>query len=257
MTLFITRSGWQDPSNPITGSLSIPSEWRYNTIHWPGANVNVNNPVGVLRSMQSAWSRIKGYSLGYNFAVFPNGDVYVIRGFDIRCAANGDQEVNRPGIAILLVVPNVDTRPTNEMINGVRTVVSLTRARVPQTLIINAHRQIRPEPTACPGDEIAKMIVAGVFEPESELPIKEEDMGAEIKLIASDGTEFVWYPPMNTLRWVIDGNVSSAEPSISFIATYKGTLPNGNPVDDLIHALITNSVKVGIAPNGGKFLNAW
>ena len=255
--MIITRSTWQDPSVPVTGSLSVPNEWRYNTIHWPGANVNVANPVGILRSMQAAWARIKGYSLGYNFAVFPNGDVYVIRGFDIRCAANGDQAVNRPGIAILLVVPDVNTRPTPEMVKGVRAVVRLTRSRVPQKLAINAHRDIRPEPTACPGDVIARMILAHVFEPETELSTVEDDMSAEIKLIASDGTEFVWYPPMNTFRWVTNGNVSSAEPDSSFVAIYKGELPNGNPVDDLIVALVSNSVKVGAAPNSGIFVSAW
>lgn len=178
--MIVSRDTWQDPRVPVNGSTAVPSEWRYNTIHWPGGNVNVNDPVGVLRAMQASWARIKGYSLGYNFAVFPDGTIYAIRGFDIRCAANGDQAVNRPGVAILLAVPDVYTKPTDAMIRGVREVIAQTRARVTQTLVINGHRDIRPEPTACPGNAIASMITAGIFEPVNVQSSTEEEEVADV-----------------------------------------------------------------------------
>jgi hypothetical protein len=158
----------------VTGPVSTPGEWQWNTLHWPGGNVNTADPAAVLRNMQSSWMSSKGYSLGYNFAVFPDGTVYEIRGFDIRCAANGDQSVNRPGVAILLAVPNVDTPPTEAMTVAVSELVGMTRAMVAQTLIVNAHRDVRPEPTQCCGDVIVGMIAAGAFEPAGMVPAPDE-----------------------------------------------------------------------------------
>jgi hypothetical protein len=159
-----TRAGWQDPAVPVSGPESTPFEWQWNTLHWPGGNCG-SDPPSVLRSMQASWMNSKGYSLGYNFAVWPDGSGWEIRGWDIRCAANGDQTVNRPGVAILLAVPNVDTAPTDAMIATVREIVGATRSMVSQTLIVNAHRDVRPEPTQCCGEVIVGMIAAGVFEP--------------------------------------------------------------------------------------------
>lgn len=86
---------------------------------------------------------------------------------------------------------------------------------------------------------------------------KEDDMPTEIKLIASDGTQLVWNPPTNTLRWVNDGNVAAVEPATAFAAVYQGKIPNGNSVDDAIWSLITNTVKAGIPPQDGLFAHSW
>jgi hypothetical protein len=166
----IPHTFWEPHGYPVTGNSPTPDQWQYNTLHWPGANVNVNDPIGALQSMQISWVNSKGYSLGYNFAVFPDGSVYEIRGFHIRCAANGSQEVNCPGIAILLAVPNVDTEPTDEMVISVQDLVAATRSQVPQSLIINGHRDVRPEPTQCPGEVIYGMICDDYFEPGESTP---------------------------------------------------------------------------------------
>lgn len=95
------------------------------------------------------------------------------------------------------------------------------------------------------------------------IPIPEDDdVPTEIKLVASDHTTFVWNPPTNTLRWVNDGNVDALEPVSAFAVVYDtfvppGVIPNQNSVDDAIHSLIVNTVKAGVAPNGGMFQGAW
>lgn len=169
--MILPRSTWELTKFPVTGSVALPDQWLYNTIHWPGANVNPNEPIKLLQAMQIAWVNSKGYSLGYNFAVFPDGTGYEIRGFDIRCAANGSQPVNIPGVAILMVVPDVHTDPTPEMIKGVQEIVRMTRILVGRELDIVGHRDVRPEPTQCPGDVIETMIMDGKFEP----PVTQEE----------------------------------------------------------------------------------
>jgi hypothetical protein len=170
-TLIVPRGNWEQPGYPVTGPSSTPAQWAYNTLHWPGADVNVNDPVGTLQGMQRSWVNNKGYSLGYNFAVFPNGVAYEIRGFDIRCAANGNQEVNCPAVAVLLAVPSVNSGPpSNEMTQAVQDIVAATRSQVGRYLAINGHRDVRPEPTQCPGENIYNMITAGVFEPDQDFP---------------------------------------------------------------------------------------
>jgi hypothetical protein len=173
--VIIPRTAWQTTTNPIAGTPAVPHEWRYNTLHYCGVDVNTSDPVRLLRNMQTAWTNQKGYSLGYNFAVFTDGSSYEIRGLDLRCAANGDQTSNRPGVAILLAIPAIDGQPTDPMIEAVRDLVAHTRARVPQSLLINGHREVRPSPTACPGQTIMHMIEAGVFEPTTE-PLEEAGM---------------------------------------------------------------------------------
>jgi hypothetical protein len=211
--VIVSRADWQDPNCPVTGPVSTPDEWQWNTLHWPGGNCGSDGP-SVLRSMQASWVSSKGYSLGYNFAVWPDGTAYEIRGFDLRCAANGDQTVNRPGVAILLAVPDVDTAPTEAMTAAVRELVGATRALVGQTLIVNAHRDVRPEPTQCCGDVIVGMIAAGVFEPTSSTPTptpEDDDMAAlayyrddrpdgwQIWVVAVDGHGQAWTCPIGDL----------------------------------------------------------
>lgn len=214
--IILPRSEWEEQGYPVTGNSATPNEWEYNTIHWPGGNVNTNDPVGTLRGMQRSWVNSKGYSLGYNFAVFPDGSAYEIRGFDLRCAANGSQDVNRPGVAILLATPNVNTPPTDAMVQGVRGVISTTRTHVPQNLIINGHCDVRPEPTQCPGEYIYNMIYSGQFEPSGQPvptpPSGDDDMAAlgyykddrpdgqwQIWVVDIDAMGDVWTCPVNDL----------------------------------------------------------
>jgi hypothetical protein len=187
--------------------------------------------------MQASWMNSKGYSLGYNFAVWPDGSAWEIRGFAMRCAANGDQSVNRPGVAILLAVPNVDTAPTDAMVASVRELVAATRARVGQTLTINAHRDVRPEPTQCCGEVIVGMIAAGVFEPAASTggstpaaPIEGGAMyyrddrvdGWQIWAVALDAEGCVWTCPIDDLpdggKWDVVAPIVGDPPTVGFEA---------------------------------------
>jgi hypothetical protein len=203
------RTDWQTSQYPITGPTSQPSAWQYNTLHWPGGSINVNDPVGVLRAWQQSWCVNKDYSLGYNFCVFPDGSQWEVRGFDIKCAANGSAAVNTPGIAINLCVANVNTAPSVSMVEGVVDLIEQTRAIAPYVSVINGHRDVRPEPTSCPGEVIYSWIQQGIFEPGSTTPRRrqlprlwiddEEDMAKS--LIKDDKDNWFAFSG-NALTWI-------------------------------------------------------
>jgi hypothetical protein len=185
------RSSWQSGAYPVTGPGSQPAKWTMTTLHWPGGTINPNDPGGTLRAWQSAWVNSKGYSLGYNFCVFPDGSQWEVRGFDIACAANGNQSVNVPAIAINLCVPDVNSVPSAAMVEGVVDLIEQTRQRQPAAGTINGHRDVRPEPTSCPGDVIYQWIAAGIFEPAGGPPPTpggdDDDMAYGPYLIQSTG----------------------------------------------------------------------
>jgi hypothetical protein len=177
------RDDWQLPSQPVTGPSFDLLALRYITIHYNGDTRDLDGGDDVyqdsdyaelLRVMQSSYLETRGYSLGYNSGIAPDGDEWEIRGLDIRSAANGCTEVNVPGFAIQVTVTAPDAAPTAEQILGVRQAVARVRAAAqaagnPDHLELNGHRDVRPlcgtGGTACPGDALAGLIASGQLEP--------------------------------------------------------------------------------------------
>jgi len=164
------RTEWQDPSYPVTSSSWMDlNALSYITLHYIGVDgVNLSDIPQFLRAAQLDYVVNRGYSLGYNSAVDEDGEEWEIRGFDYRCAANGNQATNVPGYAIVLLLPNTWSVPPTNQIDGVRNLVAKIRATAAAAgnsdfLEINGHRDLKP--TSCPGDPIYTMIQNGTFEP--------------------------------------------------------------------------------------------
>jgi len=164
------RTEWQDPAYPVTSSSWMNlNALSYITLHYIGADgVNLSDIPQFLRNAQLDYVINRGYSLGYNSAVSLDGDEWEIRGFDYRCAANGEQATNIPGYAILLMLSNTWSVPPQSQIDGVRNLVAKIRATAAAAgntdfLEINGHLDLKP--TSCPGTVIYNMIQNGTFEP--------------------------------------------------------------------------------------------
>ncbi len=164
------RTAWQDSSYPVSSSTWMQiGALDYITLHYIGADgVAVSDVAQLLRNAQWDYVVNRGYSLGYNSAVSLDGDEWEIRGFDYRCAANGSPALNLPGYAILLVLPNTWSAPSQDQIDGVRSVVGKIRDTAAAAgnfnyLEINGHQDLLP--TSCPGSGIYNLIQSGAFEP--------------------------------------------------------------------------------------------
>ncbi|MBX7098023.1 MAG: hypothetical protein K1X89_09940 [Myxococcaceae bacterium] len=178
------RSQWEDPANPVTStSLMAVGSLEYLTVHYNGDVLDLDGAdnvyqdqdfVTILRNIQTAYVRDRGYSIGYNSAIAPNGDEWVLRGFDFRTAANGCVAANVPGYAILIPVPTPTSAPTATQVAGLKAAIARVRAVIAskgntRTIVINGHNFIRTvkcgSGTGCPGPYFEALIDAGSLEP--------------------------------------------------------------------------------------------
>lgn len=106
----------------------------------------------------NGWSDI-----AYNLAVDNAGRIWDLRGLGHLSAANGDEDVNMKYLAIVALIGE-GQKPTPEMLIGIRKAVRMCRIRYPRRCKeIVGHRDIRPEPTTCPGRRLYAEIGAGTF----------------------------------------------------------------------------------------------
>jgi hypothetical protein len=200
VTSYHPRSEWETAQQPVTGpAISWPSIVRI-VIHYPGADfadldfnndgqVNGADSIQVLRQMQNQYlHKPKPYSLGYNWMVDTLGEVWEIRGFDIKCAAN--EEVNASSVAILLLVDDQGAANPAQ-IDATRWLVGQIRGRKPAVPIVtHASVATNSSHTPCPGAGITPQVHAGVFEPQHPVIIdppviipptsEEDDMLAQL-----------------------------------------------------------------------------
>jgi hypothetical protein len=107
----------------------------------------------------------RGWSdIAYQMAFDQDGNTYVLRGLRKQSGANGDTDVNEAYGAFLLVLAPGE-HPSDAMLTAVRKSVSAFRLLYPKGRQIVGHRDVRPEPTDCPGDTVMRAIRLGMFEP--------------------------------------------------------------------------------------------
>lgn len=139
-------------------------------LHWPG----LTKPISGVRTVSAAirgWQNFhidgRGWSdIAYQMAYDQDGNTYILRGMRTQSGANGDQDVNEKYGAFLLVLAPGE-EPSDAMVAAVRRGVAEHRALFPKSKKIVGHRDIRPEPTDCPGDDVEDAIHDDLFEPPS------------------------------------------------------------------------------------------
>lgn len=156
---------WVEDNYPISGPQFTPSRIRWVTLHYPWVSAvpNVRWRGAWLRAMQRDYVNRRNFSVGYNYAIFPDGEIWELRGTRYRCAANGTEtrDTNIESVAILLVVAD-DDPATDAQIASVRAIVAAGRITRPE-LAVNAHQDVRS--TGCPGEGIYTQLTDGLFEP--------------------------------------------------------------------------------------------
>ncbi len=177
------RSQWEDPATPVTStSLMAVGSLEFITVHYNGDVLDLDGAdnvyqdqdfVSILRNIQAAYVRDRGYAIGYNSAIAPNGDEWVLRGFDYRTAANGCVAANVPAYAILITVPTPTSAPTAPQVAGLKAAIARVRGVIAskgntRTIVINGHNAIRSLKcgggTGCPGPHFEALIDAGTLE---------------------------------------------------------------------------------------------
>jgi hypothetical protein len=181
LTGVIPRTMWQSPTQPVTGP---PRRARFQrgVVHWEGVDRD-RAPVDIpayLRQMQAAYVRVRGYSLGYGFAVVSDvthpgdGDAYEVRGTDMNMASNPGKKWNVDGgspggnandwTGSILLIGSSGLRASAKAAATVRRLFSQWHSQA-------VTAPIRPLPhstldyTTCCGPHFTADLVAGVFDP--------------------------------------------------------------------------------------------
>lgn len=168
-----SRADWRArPARPGPGRLD-PREVIGVALHWPamsGRLDTVEEVMAALRSWQAYHMDSHGWSdIAYQEAIDQAGNVYRLRGLRTQPGANGDEHTNESYGALLLVV-GPGEEPSEAMILAVRRRIARHRELFPRSKRIVGHGQIRPEPTACPGDQVQRLITRGVLNPDRKYP---------------------------------------------------------------------------------------
>ena len=172
----IPRGDWEEPGHTIAEHTNSPAlDWSKITnvtIHFPGTPGEIGRAtrsgfISNLRSSQRYYETARGYSYGYNAAVW-DALTAEIRGEAFRCAANGNTATNTPSFAIQVRSggSTASARGANDdEIASIRQIVAWAEGRAGRRLDILGHRDHKP--TGCPGDAIYAQIQSGVFRPDA------------------------------------------------------------------------------------------
>ena len=151
------------------------------TLHYNGPPTGLDEfsdkeeEIKFLKGVQRYHMDTKGWAdIAYNFLFAPSGRVYEGRGWKIRSAANGTNKGNSASHAFFLMVGTDPKTGKSEdipqaMIDSVRRMRALGDSK-----FVKMHRDWKS--TACPGEEIARLVRADVFEglPEASKAIEPE-----------------------------------------------------------------------------------
>lgn len=186
-----SRETWQDPAQPVRGPQIAPwSDIDLGVIvHYTADDDLIDGDPGehadqlddYLRSIQNHYVTVRGYSIGYQWAVDWLGGVWELRGWDYHNAANLGRKyrkqhgmpdgwnANDHTVSILCLVDGNDP-VTKEAAASVRAIVADAQRLAQRDLPVRAHQFL--EWTSCAGTGINAQVNAGVFVPND----KEQNM---------------------------------------------------------------------------------
>lgn len=184
------RSSWTD-KRPASPALLVPEHVDGLAVHWDGPPVGrgvlAGDPDAVatfLRSVLRFHTVTRGWSdIAYQWAVDNAGTRWELRGWRRQSAANGDQAVNRRFGAVLAIVGQGQLA-TPELLDGLRAAVVDFRSVYPSATRIVTHNDVRPDPTACPGPQLTRLVHGGQLDPRRHPP-------AGPKIRTEEGDEMV------------------------------------------------------------------
>ena len=179
------RSEWEQPGAEVTGPANYPGLVQWIVVHYPGYELDFDRDRDGdfdetdTKLLIQQWQRnslsSRGYSLYYQHVIGRQGDIWEVRGFDIRNAANGPTdhpETFGPNANTMThsvkFVSGLDGEITAAQWGSMRWLVGHIRTWYGRHLDVIGHRDVKS--TTCPGDPTYRMIRAGAFEPPTMPP---------------------------------------------------------------------------------------
>jgi hypothetical protein len=123
---------------------------------------------------------------GYNFMQATSGDIYEMCGFDHAGAHAGTMFWNRATLGLCFQGDYRTVTPTDVMADAAAELIWTASAPTEQW----THKEVRPEPTSCPGDALIALLPL-----EADMPLTQEDkefITAAVRGDNTDQTDSVW-----------------------------------------------------------------
>lgn len=223
--IYHPRTEWQTAAQPVTGPILDRAPLVDMVYHYPGSgpNAKYNNPVIVLRAMQNDYLTNRGYSLGYNWAIDPKGDIWEIRGFDIRSAATGGW--NTQSVATMFLVPGIEQASRAQLDAAVELHKECNR-RWTKALRTKGHFQCGTTATPCPGAGIKFQL------PVINDMVYADPVPAPVPPFGDDMKTILIYTPGNPVQVAWDGitAVGISSPEMLDAGQRNGVYPPGDPI---------------------------
>jgi hypothetical protein len=164
------RSEWEEPGYEVTGPEQL-EEIDFIIVHYPGADfgASLTLTMQLVQDAQRDWTDSRGYSLGYNWIVGRGGldDVWEVRGFEYRNAANGPVDPPNPDLGTngndhtvaVKFITNLDGELSPEQLEAGPVIANWLRQHYGRPLEARPHSWVKP--TACPGDPMRQLLTEG------------------------------------------------------------------------------------------------
>lgn len=156
--------------------------WHYQGGNQPLATGLLEDSKKILRAIDADYTKNRGYSIGYTHAIDAGGHVFELRGWNHGHAANPANPASRPWnngntMSCLLLLPTVDSPPTQAMILAAREWSAYMNGAVGKVLPHKCHYEVSS--TGCPGAVLADYVHRGEFEarpPSPSTPPGDDDV---------------------------------------------------------------------------------
>lgn len=181
-TTYLSRAAWTDEGPARAMEALDPDRVVGFAIHWPGSTASIGNP-----SASSVANRLEGYrrfhvddrgwsDIAYQVAIDAAGRVWDCRGIKWRSAGNGSDSGNDTYGAVLLMLGPGDV-PSDAMVQAIRDWrTDRWLVRYPRATKVVGHHDIRPEPTACPGDPAEQLVTSGAITKGTTMALTDGDV---------------------------------------------------------------------------------
>lgn len=234
----LPRSAWgAQPAKSVTW---FPAPPVGTVLHYVGSKGALNattkeRSVGLLRGIQADAFRKSYADIEYNFAIDQAGNVWELRGRNIQSGANGDKTQNRKRWSIVFLT-GVPERLTATAITAAKELCGWLGGD------IVPHRQVAPQGTACPGNQIMAQWaeLTGPTGPIGDNDMTPEQDAALMRILALDEDNHAWMsqegkailPRINLAVELLAGKIDAeGNETVQAIVAAIGALPGGQTLN--------------------------
>jgi len=196
------RGDWESSTEPVTGPAPFPDQVHTCVAHYPGASASWQPPADVAKHLREGQHSYlvdpnRGYSYGYGWVIGPNPfpDIWEVRGFDIRNAANnGDFEpyksMTNPSwngrTVSIQIMCSTEHPPTADQVRSFQYCLAMCDDFYGETLDLKGHKD--SDFTDCPGPMYPMLPELGT-RPLEEGDLTVEELDAALAPLKADLAE--------------------------------------------------------------------